>query len=532
MIQKNGYFKIDWKGTEGVCTIFPAVEDGIPLNLKELTSFLDVHGFAEYDVKELKRIIDSNCGGTCSVGQGDGIAFSETIDIKISLDRMKATCRFFPGTKGANLINAKDILAALQQNGINYGVDQDAVMDFLGKRCYCTDYVMAVGTPVVHGRDARIEYFFNTNPSMKPKHNEDGSVDYRDLNMICHVGKGDLLAKLHPEDRGKPGKDITGREIPPRAVKTKRLEFGNHIRLAENATELYSEVTGHVSLVNDKVFVSDVYEVPADVDNSTGNIEYDGNVVIKGSVRGGFSVYAKGDIIIEGVVEDALIQSDKQVIIKCGIHGMQKGVVEAQGNVITKFIENAKVFSGGYIETGSIIGSDVSAAEDIIVAEQKGFISGGVIRAGGKVEAQNIGSPMGAITSIEVGIAPEKKEKYMLLQKEIASLNSNVTKITPILKSYSEVIKSGKQLDAKNLSYYKQLTQKLNQDQDEMKELEQEFHKLHQEMVASKHAKVIVKKDIHSGVTITISDISHVLKEKRSYCSFEKKDGEIIVSNL
>ena len=39
---------------------------------------------------------------------------------------------------------------------------------------------------------------------------------------------------------------------------------------------------GHVSLVEGKVFVSDVLTVE-NVDSSTGNIEYDGNVQVNGT---------------------------------------------------------------------------------------------------------------------------------------------------------------------------------------------------------------------------------------------------------
>ena len=59
-----------------------------------------------------------------------------------------------------------------------------------------------------------------------------------------------------------------------------------------------------------------------------------------------------------------------------------------------------------------------------------------------------------------------------------------------------------------------------------------EFNALHQELINSKHAKVIVRRDIHSGVMITISDLSMTMKDKRSYCQFEKKNGEILVTNL
>ena len=95
----------------------------------------------------------------------------------------------------------------------------------------------------MHGRDAKIEYFFNTNKNLQPKRNEDGSVDYKELNTISHVHAGDLLARLIKEDPGKPGMSVYGDEIKPRTVRSLRLEYGNNITINEERTEIYSEVT-------------------------------------------------------------------------------------------------------------------------------------------------------------------------------------------------------------------------------------------------------------------------------------------------
>ena len=97
---------------------------------------------------------------------------------------------------------------------------------------------------------------------------------------------------------------------------------------------MYSKVDGHVELTDGKVFVSDTFEVLADVDTSTGDINYDGNVHIKGNVRTGFCVRAKGDIIVDGVVEGAELYSDGQIILKRGIQGMNRGLLQAKGNII------------------------------------------------------------------------------------------------------------------------------------------------------------------------------------------------------
>lgn len=532
MAQLNGYIRIEIKEGEALCHIFPPKEGGEDINFLEMEEFLASHGLREFDKKTFREALSSKKEGTFFLGACPNIEFSESMTTRISLDKMKVTCRFMPASYGGQQLTIKDIMADLTNRGIVYGVRQEEILRFLEERLYATDYDFAVGTQPDIGRDAKIEYFFNINPSLKPRHNEDGSVNYHDLNTICKVYDGDILARLTPEDRGKPGKDVMGREIPTRNVKTKRLEFGRNIRLSEDRTEIYSEVTGHVSLTNDKVFVSDVYEVPADVDNSVGNINYNGNVHVQGSVRGGFSIIAKGDVIIEGVVEDALVQAGGQIIVKRGIHGMKRGILDAKGNVIIKFIENAKVFSGGYVETGSIIYSEVNAADDVIVMDRKGFIAGGVVRAGGKVESMTVGSPMGAATRLEVGMAPAKKQRYSELSHSISSLTKKINKLNPVIKTYNDFVESGKTLDNKNMLYLSKLMNELKQTKDMLQECRIEFNVLHQELLNSRHAKIIIRRDIFAGVIVTISDLSMTQKDKRSFCQFEKKNGEIVVTTL
>lgn len=90
--------------------------------------------------------------------------------------------------------------------------------------------IFAKGKNPIHGKDAKIEYFFNTNLNLKPKKNEDGSVDYRDLNTISHVKAGDLLARLIPEDPGTPGMNVFGEEISPRTVRSLTLDYANNTK--------------------------------------------------------------------------------------------------------------------------------------------------------------------------------------------------------------------------------------------------------------------------------------------------------------
>ncbi len=532
MEQINGYYRIIWRDTRAFCQIYAPKEGGQAVSYKDLSNFLSRHRLTNYKEYDVIQAIQSGKDAIVPLGMGDGIEFSESVDTMISLDKMKITCIFTPPSEKGSLLNKSDLMAELTTRGVRFGIDEAQMDDFLSNRVYNTEYVFAQGQQPRHGSDARIEYFFNINPNTKPKHNEDGTVDYHDLNTICPVAQGQLLARLHPVDYGDPGYDVFGKKITPRTVKNKRLEYGANISLSEDGTEIYSDVTGHVTYTAGKVFVSNVYEVPADVDSSTGDINYDGSVEIRGSVRGGFSVVAEGDIIVEGAVEDALLQAGGNIIVKQGISGMQRGVVDAKGNVICKYIENAFAFAGGYIESGSIIYSEVKAGEDVIVADKKGFINGGVIRAGGKVEAHNIGSVMGSKTVIEVGMLPEQKDRFDALTEEIASLKEQIGKIAPVIEKFNTLISTGTQLDAKSRMSYTQLSEQYHALKDQFAVSQEEYLKLNQIFIASKHAKVCVDRDLFPGTEITISDASLIIKDQRSYCSIERKNGELVINSL
>ena len=330
----NQYFQLVFRDGQAFLHIFPPREGGKPLSIKEVTAYLDLEKFHNYDVKNLNSALaDLENESEVFLGVSELLQIREIMDVNISLDKMKATCRFYPPSAGGKLMSAQDIVDDLGFRKVKFGLDQEKIAEFVGNRKYCTDYVLAAGQQPVHGKDAKIEYFFNTNKSLQPKRNEDGSVDYKELNTVSHVKKGDLLARLIPEDPGKAGRNIYGEEIHPRNVKSAKLDFGKNITINEEKTEIFSDVTGHANLINGKVFVSDVLEVPADVDNSIGNINYEGSVLIHGNVKSGFSVKASGDIIVEGLVEGAELESDAQIIIKHGVNGMYKGRLVAK----TKF---------------------------------------------------------------------------------------------------------------------------------------------------------------------------------------------------
>lgn len=525
---KNQYFKLVFRDDQALLHIYPAEDRGKKLDISEVKAYLEERNYSGYDLKELNAALNVEEGESeVYVGVYDGAMAREKMKISISLDKMRAVCRFYPPSDGGVLMDAKEITGDMVARNIRYGIDQDAIFRFLEKREYCTDFVFAKGTDPIHGKDAKIEYYFNTNLNLQPKRNEDGSVDYRDLNTISHINKGDLLARLIPEDPGTSGQNIFGEEIRPRTVKQRKLEFGNKISINEDRTEIYSDVTGHASLVNDKVFVSDVFEVAADVDNSVGNIVYAGSVLVKGNVKSGFSIEADGDVVVEGVVENATIISGGQIVVKRGIQGMHKGTFKAASNVISRYIENATVEAGGYVESELILNSNVSCSGTIRVFGKKGLVNGGVLRAGNFIEALNLGTEMGTPTMLEVGVEPKKKERYIELQKYLADEEQKLDDAKVIIDNYGAIIKKGEHLPADKLLYVQKMVLAYKEKKQSLEPVREEMSQIHVEMMQAAHSYIQVSRSVYPGVVISISDKEFHVKEVMNNVKFKKQDGEI-----
>ena len=200
-----------------------------------------------------------------------GLELRESYSLKVSQDKMEAYARFYPPSVNGGRMTAEEFLRDLEIKGIKFGVLVEEIRQFMAFPQYCTDLKVAVGAPVRHGTDARIEYYFETELNTKPTLNEDGSVDFFNLNTVSHCKKGELLARRFPEDPGDLGKNIYGERMNPREVKRDALRYGKNVILSEDRQTLTADANGHVTLSDGVVSVSNVLELE-NVDISTGNI--------------------------------------------------------------------------------------------------------------------------------------------------------------------------------------------------------------------------------------------------------------------
>ena len=533
MSGKNGYFQLVTKDDGTYLRLYEPEVAGEPVYYEDISNYLTDQKLYEFDKIAIGRAL-TTLSGTVDVKISPLLMprVDEYVSVDIMEERMYAKARFYPPANNGLLLSKQDIINSLVRSGVKYGVNEIEINNFLSERNYCTDYILAKATSPVQGSDAKITYHFNTDLSLKPKRNEDGSVDFHQLDMISHCSKGDLLATLTPLEHGKPGIDVCGNVIRPLKVNNKVLRHGKNIQLSPDGLKMFSQVDGHVALTDGRVFVSDTYDVAADVDASTGDIVYEGNVVVKGNVISGYSIRARGDVEVDGVVEGAYIEAGGQIILKRGMQGMSKGTLKANGNIISKFLENSEVISGGYVSTESILHCKVSAKGDVIVGGKRGFVTGGEIRSGSMISVRTAGSMMGTVTLLEVGIDPKIIAEFRELEKKIVTMMSDKEKLAQALVLYRKRLSMGMQLSDEKKEYLKQVTQSNIMLEAQIKEARNRYESLRVEIDNKSSGVIKVSDVVYPGTKLVISNVNYYVRQEVHHSKFVRDRADIKVTPL
>lgn len=304
--------------------------------------------------------------------------------------------------------NYEDIVFQISQDlneqHITYGILVNVIQNELMVN---EEIVIAKGEEPVPGQDAVVQYFKRS--ERKPTIREDGKADYYEMNFLDEVKIGDWLGEKTPPTNSIPGKTITGEFAISNNGNDKRLLYDEKTVGAfdeDGKVVLRALVDGVVEFHAGKITVGNHLMINGDVGVETGNIRFDGNVTIHGTVSEGYSVMATKDISIlseMGVSNIDIIESKEgDVFIKGGIFGRGKSKIIAQRNIFVKHTNECIVEAGQNIHIGYYSLGSTLKAQNIITDEQKGKLIGGIVEARGKVRAGIIGNRLERKTIINV----------------------------------------------------------------------------------------------------------------------------------
>ncbi len=386
-------------------------------------------------------------------------------------------------------------------------------------------FKIAAGIPAEKGCAARIELFFDrdTRPG---KLLNNGTMDYREIGKVKTVQKNQLLAVKFFPTRGKLGRDLMGNDIEApkgddivlKALENVRVEMGKGKML------FYADLEGSVDMVGDTAIgVKPVLNIETDVNFSTGNISFNGDVNVKGSVVSGFKICAKGNITIAGMVNQKVqLEADGNIMIRKGIIGLagvRDTMILSKGDVIANYIQGATIEAGGdVIVDDYIINSIVNTKGKAILPSpfapslMKGSIFGSEIYGTKGIEANSIGSEMSTRTTIIVGESPDLEIQLKKIQEALEYLENEYAQASKSLRiGISDVQNLKKRLEQiaprDRLLYVDTLKRlkKIINTQSELKVKQQQL--MEEEDRLAQQAEIIVKKVIYPRVNIQIGKL-------------------------
>ena len=455
---------------------------------------------------------------------------NEMINVEVSKDKMIGVISFTAPENGGSLLRPDEIKKAIHDFGIVQGLIEENVEELSVKHEYNYKYVIAKGKSPKDGEDGRIEFHFDPKAlkELKPRINEDGTVDLKDLGAVKNVNKGDKLATKIPATLGESGYNVFGQEIRAKRGKEARIPKGKNTSILSDGITLISDIDGKLEYDDHNVYINSVFNVMGDVDSSVGNINFVGDVVIYGSIHSGFQVQAGGSVEVKGNVEDVTIIAGKDIILSYGIQGTEKSRLSAGGNIIAKFIQNANVEAGGSITTEAILHSVVTAGDSIHADMGKGMIVGGSITATNLILARNIGSPMGTSTALQIGMPSQVYAQYKKLGNELREKRESLNKVDQSIKFLLAKTQDGL-LDPQKQMMLNKFNLTRQPLCEEYEAVAAKYKVLGERLNNVQEGIVKFSDTVYPGVKVTFGSIIKYIDEEYSHSVIRKKDGEITI---
>lgn len=363
--------------------------------------------------------------------------------VRISEDKMQAYLSVHPRSGTAKMLTPDLVERLLSDHGVVYGIDREAIELAFGTVASSgvplLDHRIAQGSVPKRGEDGRIEFKFQARKSSGTLITPDGQMDYKERHAIENVKAGEVLATKIPPTPGKDGTDVLGFSVLSEPGAENGLVPIGNVAVSDDGPAYIAEIDGMVTLVQEnKIGVFKEYRVDGDVDFSTGNLTVDGSLDIKGWIRSGFTVLAKGAIRVGGGIEDATVEAGADLYINGGVIGAGQGKIRSGGDIRARFFENASVQADSNVfARDSMLGCSVRANGKVLLTEGKGCVRGGSIEAIKGIEVKELGAEVGLKTFVSVGEDTAKIRKRVAnASKALKDFQQKREKIEVVLARY------------------------------------------------------------------------------------------------
>lgn len=343
-----------------------------------------------------------------------------TASVQISRSASRATC---PADKVVELV---------RRSRLRLSREEDARLPELAQRIGDgVDSVMvAQGCPAEKWKD--VDWFIPMGLSSLRDYSDE-TVDLHEVSHFINVHAAQALCELPQQP--KEGCDVFGQSIPALPCP---VQLGDRVALdPENPSRVLATQPGCVRYANGRLSVEQDLEIPGDLDFKIGNIDFSGNVTVRGNVLDDFRIKSAKNIVIGGAVGMASIEAGGDLTIKGGVNGGHKGNLVCAGNLQVHYLHMVSVECGGDVLVDvECHGSTVLAAGSVKVS--RGGIIGGKVTAGNDISAGFLGTAMCVPTLLHAGYQASIDQQLEKQRKALAQALAVVKNLESALGNWEQ----------------------------------------------------------------------------------------------
>ncbi|MCX7971165.1 MAG: FapA family protein, partial [Negativicutes bacterium] len=440
----------------------------------------------------------------------------QDIEIFVSQDGMSAYIQYATGS-GASL---DDAWRRVEKSGVVHGIDRKAV-----ERAYFRIGLrqkFASGDYPQPGPDAYLKYWVDRDSLHSHERVEEG-LPVNSILPLVEVKAGQTIVERVPCELGPEGKDVLGMAVPAVSGRDIAIPAGQNVEVKGDLA--VATCDGMAQFFNGKLRVVPLLVIEGDIEATDGTIEFDGNVVVQGSLLNGARLTVTGHAeICGGVLGGELVAEN------VNIHqGIQKRV-KVRRVLTANFAENAVIHSGDSVYIKDIVyHSQVTARRRVFVVGGKGVIVGGRVSAGEEVRCRVAGADVGVSTEIHVGVDPKLREEALMLRSEIKQLEINLQQVQAGLDKLKTMAQTGR-LSEESRAMQLQLTKTQFRLQSQLEQYQQRLGELSEQFSVLHVSAINIRDRAYAGVRVSVGRRSKLITRDMRFVRFIETDDGLAIT--
>ncbi len=364
----------------------------------------------------------------------DKVAVRKDAEVKFSLDTDEMTATLsITSPLGGEHLSLGEVQTQAKQASIVRGLSRKRIRSLLQEAKQAApgetvEGTVAKGLPVKQGKNSRIIPLVPNalERILRPQTSGTEKVDMRNLGEIICVKAETPIARRLPPTSGRNGYTVTGTplECTPGEWVSFKPGAGTKISASDDNL-LVAEINGMPKFKNEQMWVDDTF-ICKGCNVGTGNINYDGAVLVNGDVTEKMKIIATGDVTINGFVDSASIQAGGDIIITEGAMGKVNEAhtefgtsLVAQGSVHVQHGQGLDIMCNGNVTVGRQLAySRIVCRGSVIVGpieQPNGNLFACDIQSQDAVRAGTLGAVSGSALTIDFSsgfnLLSEKKEQ-------------------------------------------------------------------------------------------------------------------------